>query len=226
MPAKPASSRMRLPLAAAAAIGLAVVAAGALALAAWFMMTGPSPAYVRSDYEWAVGAEMARTLSRIAGDREERLAVVVLWRRGTQPYEERLAAFKEGLGDSITVADVFHPIDEGVYDDDDYVEAIEAALARAPEATILTLVSAAGVGHASVGPRLRAFLERKGRLFLVGEIIDAETPLAWLVGGENVWILARRRAAADGSNLDPSMSPEEYVETRFVLMGPDIGRAD
>jgi hypothetical protein len=157
-----------------------------------------------------LGKQIAKQIGEVLP--EGQVVILALFRRGLKPYDSSVGILKRSLDPGLQVIGEVYPIDEGIYDDDDYTATIDETLGRHPEADLLCVISAGSVSHAAVSPRLMSFLESGGKLIMAGQIVRRDSPFVFLAAAGQARIIARRSgwlktvphevAGSSGSGMD------------------------
>lgn len=193
-----------------------------LVIVCWLTMrtdTGPLPSSKNQRY---LGEQIAEQIKQVLP--QGRVVLLVLFPAGLEPYDSCIQALKSSLPPGLQIIGQVYPIDEGIYNDDDYTAGIDETLGRYPQAELLCIISAGSVSHAAISSRLTSFLEIGGKLVLVGQIIRRDSPFVYLAAADRARIIARRsgwlKKTMPYQAAPSSDSVKDYYQQHYVVL-PD-----
>ena len=175
-----------------------------------------------AEHQKYLGQQIAQHVQQIIP--EGQIVLLVLFASNSKPYAACIEDLKTSLPSDLHIIGQVYPLDESIYDDDDYTASIDLALSRYPQADLLCVISAGSVSHASVSSPLVSFLESGGKLVMVGQIMHPDSPFVYLADQGYATIIARRSGwLKDGSAPAApkrSDSPKDHFRRNYVIL-PD-----
>lgn len=209
------------------ALGIALVVilfAGAAAVAIWRTRSKepPTAQHDRADLQREVGAEVARVTVDLLASNRGPVAALTMIPQKSGPYAEQLEAFKDVLAEGGVKARVYDPRSVHLRGDDPYIDGFEPILKESSPAVLVGLVHG-GLDVRSAPPEVKRFLDQGGRCVLLGDVYRTDALLAeWIREGGAV-VVARHAGALghlapEARTVDPSVSPQEYVERYYTVL--------
>lgn len=207
------SGRTRLAVA-----GLIAVVGFSIVLCWMMMRAEPIPLPSKKNQRY-LGTQIAQQIKSLLPQGE--LVLLVLFAGGREPYSLCIESLQDSLDAELELVGRVYAVDEGIYNDDDYSASIDYALGRYPKAKLLCIVSAGSVLHAGISPRLGSFLQSGGKLVLVGQVMQQDSPFVHLARQGYARIIARRsgwlKLDTQQAIAEPD-SAEEYFEQNYVVL--------
>ena len=148
-------------------------------------MSKEGPRKHTAGLEAEVGESMAEVIRKQYPDSKQ-ITMLVLFKQGISPYQSRI----ENMQDELQM-NVVYAIEDGVYNDDDYSAAIDHALNTQPETDLLIIHSQGMVTHADITSRLSRFIDKGGKLVLIGSARQNSSFISLVEQGKAL-LIARR----------------------------------